>query len=367
MITASAPGKIILFGEHAVVYGHPAIAVPVSEVRATATIVPAEAGSGCILELPDVQVRLRVPPIGRSGDLHWLHALTAEADREVPAKHAPPPDLGGRLDRSQSGENTTATWNRAVAGGTLAQVVQLTWVALQIAEPPDWVITLRSTIPVASGLGSGAAAAAALVRAVAAAMRRTVTAEQVSALVFESEKQFHGTPSGIDNTVIAHEQPVWFVRGQQPQPFAIGRPFAVVIADSGIASPTSVTVGDVRRGWQKDPAHYEALFEQIGALVQKARQAIEMGNLSVLGELMDANHRLLQALFVSSPELDSLQAAAKEAGALGAKLSGGGRGGNLIALAPGQAGLADDIAAQLREHGAARALVTQVRAQHPTP
>ncbi|MCS6843045.1 MAG: mevalonate kinase [Caldilineales bacterium] len=305
---ASAAGKAILFGEHAVVYGRPAIAVPVSQVRAVATITPAPLGSGCILEMPDV---------------------------------------GGQAAPTDD-----------PTGHPLAYVAWLALSVLDALPPPDWRITLRSTIPVASGLGSGAAAATAIVRAVAQALGRSLPPAQVSALVYESEKRFHGTPSGVDNTVIAFEQPVWFVRGQPPQPFVIGRPFTLVIADTGVASPTRITVGDVRRGWEADPPRYEALFDAIGGIVHAARRAIEAGDVAALGPLMDENQRLLQALDVSSPELERLCAAARSAGALGAKLSGGGRGGNMIALVTPDG--AADVTAALEAAGARSTLITAV-------
>lgn len=308
MIQATAPGKIILFGEHAVVYGRPAIAIPVAQVQATATIVPGAPGSGCVLRLPDI-------------------------GEQAPISEAP-------------------------ASRPLAHVAQL---ALQLLSPPrpwDWIITLRSTIPVASGLGSGAAAATAIVRAIARASGQTLSPSQVSALVYESEKFFHGTPSGIDNTVIAFEQPVWFMRGQPPEPFAIGRPLTVVIGDTGVASPTSITVGDVRRGWLEEPARFEALFEAVGQVAWAARRAIERGDAAALGPLMDENHRLLQAMGVASAELDRLCSAARAAGALGAKLSGGGRGGNMIALAPTDRAAA--VQAALQAAGAVRTITTLV-------
>ncbi len=214
MMEASAPGKIILFGEHAVVYGRPAIAAPVTAVQATATVTPAAPGSGLLLELPDIGER--VPVSGAS-------------------THVP-----------------------------LAMVAMLALQALGYDLTPDWTLTVRSTIPVASGLGSGAAAATAIVRVLAAAAGATLSPAQVSALVYQSEKLFHGTPSGVDNTVIAYGLPVWFVRGEPPQPFTIARPLTVVIGDTGIPSPTSVTVGDVRRGWQAEPARFEALFDAVG-------------------------------------------------------------------------------------------------------
>jgi mevalonate kinase len=217
---------------------------------------------------------------------------------------------------------------------------------------------VRSTIPVASGLGSGAAAATAIVGALAAAAGVTLPPDQVAALVYESETLFHGTPSGVDNTVIAYGLPVWFVRGEPPQPFAIARPFSVVIGDTGIPSPTSITVGDVRRGWQAETARFEELFDAVGQVAQAARRSIENGDVAPLGPLMDQNHSLLQEMGVSSPELDRLCQAARLAGALGAKLSGGGRGGNMIALL--QPDAAEQMIEALLRAGAARAFSTLI-------
>ena len=95
---------------------------------------------------------------------------------------------------------------------------------------------------------------------------------------------------------------------------------------------TKLSVGDVRAGWQRDPKSYERLFDQIGVLVGRARPALEMGDMRTLGELATENQELLRALQVSSPEIERLAQAATDAGAFGAKLSGGGRGGNVIAV-----------------------------------
>lgn len=308
MIQANAPGKIILFGEHAVVYGQPAIAAPVMHVQATATVTPAAAGEGLVLDLPDIGQHL---------------AASQEMLRQP-----------------------------------LARVAMLTLALLGLEAAPDWQITLRSTIPVASGLGSGAAAATAIVRALAAAAGMTLTPAQVSALVFESEKLFHGTPSGVDNTVIAYGQPVWFVRGEPPQPFAIAQPWGLVVGDTGVASPTAATVGDVRRGWQAEPARFEALFDAVGQVVHAARRAVAAGDVVALGPLMERNHSLLQEMGVSSPALDRLCQAARQAGALGAKLSGGGRGGNMIALV--QPDAAQRVANALLRAGAVRSFPTVI-------
>ena len=306
--TASAPGKVILFGEHAVVYGRPAIAVPVAQVRATAEVEPGIAGSGLYLVAAD---------LGKTMSL-------ADAPADEP----------------------------------LAAIARLTLAHLGITTAPAAVITVRSTIPIASGMGSGAAVSSALAKALAAACGRTLEVAEVSALVFEVEKLHHGTPSGIDNTVIAYERPVYFVKGQPPQPFHIAQPFTLAIADTGLASPTKVAVGDVRWAWQANTAHYERLFDRIGEIVMAARRAIEAGNLEALGPLLDENHRLLQELGVSSVELDRLAQAARVAGAPGAKLCGAGRGGNLIALIrPDQA---EPVRAALRAAGAKGVIVTQV-------
>ncbi|MBP7687768.1 MAG: mevalonate kinase [Thermoflexales bacterium] len=279
MITASAPGKIILFGEHAVVYHRPAIAVPVSQVQAIVTIAAGEPGL-------------------------TIHAL----------------DTGRTLDYAQ-----------AEPSDPLAAIVRVTLAHFGLPAP-DGILSIRSAIPIASGLGSGAAVSVAVVRALAAWFDLPIDDETVSRLSYEVEKLHHGTPSGIDNTVIAYNRPVYFVRGQPIQTFNVKRPFSVAIGNTGIASPTKIAVGDVRKGWEADRAQYEAWFDQVGAIANNARTAIEDGSIEQLGPLMDQNQKLLEHIGVSSVELEHLIGAAKAAGAAGAKLVGGGRGGNMIAL-----------------------------------
>jgi mevalonate kinase len=312
-VTATAPGKIILFGEHAVVYGQPAIAVPVHQVQATATIVPGLAGSGLVLSAVDLD---RVTPL-------------AEASDDDP----------------------------------LAAVTRLALAHLD-APPPDATLAVRSTIPIASGLGSGAAVSAAIARALAAYVGHELETETINQIVYEVEKLHHGTPSGIDNTVVVYGAPVYFVRGQAPQTFVVGAPLHLVIGDTGVASPTRIAVGDVRQGWERETARYERLFAQVGQVVVGARQLVEVGGRAAeLGELMDRNHGLLRRMGVSSPELDRLVAAARAAGALGAKLSGAGRGGNMIALV--EPGAQVCVADALRRSGAVRVINTVVPASSP--
>ncbi|RLT36781.1 MAG: mevalonate kinase [Chloroflexi bacterium] len=308
MTTSTASGKIILFGEHAVVYGRPAIAVPVAQVRATATVTDAPPGSGCTIVAQDI------------------------------------------------GEETRLA--AAAATHPLALVLRLALEEAGIGAEPDWRFVLTSDIPIASGLGSGAAISAALVRALLTHAGQPAPAETVSRLVYRSEELFHGTPSGIDNAVIAYERPVWFVKGQPPESFAVGQPFTLAIADSGIPSPTKESVGDVRRAWEADPAGYEAIFSRIADVVHGARRAIRDGNLAAIGALMNTNQQRLEELGVSSPALEKLIDAARAAGAKGAKLSGGGRGGNLIALVDEES--AEAVQTALVNAGAKRVILTQV-------
>jgi mevalonate kinase len=308
--SASAPGKVILFGEHAVVYGRPAIAVPVSDVQATARVAPGPAGRG---------LRLVAHNIGR----------------DYPLAGAP-------------------------EGDALAAIVRRVLAELGVRPAPDLVVTLDSTIPIASGLGSGAACSAAIARALVAHLRpgQPLADERLNELVFAVEQIHHGTPSGIDNSVIVFGRPVYFRRGQPIETFAVRAPFWLAIGDTGVSSPTRVTVGDVRQAWQAEPARYEALFDRIGALADEARRAIEAGEPAALGSLMRENHELLRALGVSSPKLEALVAAASAAGAAGAKLSGGGRGGNMIALVAETR--REAVAAALRRAGARGVIVTRV-------
>jgi mevalonate kinase len=158
--------------------------------------------------------------------------------------------------------------------------------------------------------------------------------------------------------VIAYEQPVYFVRGESTQLLRVRRPFWLAIGDTGIASPTRVAVGAVRRGWTANPKKYDALFDGIGAVAAAAKGVLSSGSIAALGRLMDENQALLQALGVSSPELNRLIAAAREAGASGAKLCGAGRGGNMIAVASEPR--ASEVAEALRRAGAVGVIVTQV-------
>lgn len=237
-------------------------------------------------------------------------------------------------------------------------VITLTLEELKAPNPPAFKLRVTSSIPLASGMGSGAAVSIATVRALAGFLGRPLTDEQVSTIAFEIEKIHHGTPSGIDNTVITYSTPVYFTKGQPIETFKVAHPFSLVIGNTGIPSQTAAVVGDVHQAWLADNNAYEEIFTAIGKISQKARQTIESGNISELGPLMVENQEWLGKIDVSSPELDRLIAAAIEAGAQGAKLSGAGRGGNIIALVDDEK--ANAVTKSMRAAGAENTITTQI-------
>jgi mevalonate kinase len=308
MTVAYASGKVILFGEHAVVYGQPAIAVPVTQVQARALVETSPEAQGITII---------------SEDLEQSYSL----------EQAPPDDA-----------------LRAIVVNTLEHI--------GVGVKQDLTITISSTIPIARGLGSGAAVSTAIVRALGKHFGNLVPPQAISSLVYETEKIHHGTPSGIDNTVIAFEKPVYFVRGQKMVTFSVKRPFLLAIADTGVASLTKIAVSHVRQRWEREREKYEEIFDEIGTIAEMGRQAIEQGEIETVGRLMNENHRLLQLIGVSSAELEGLVEAAREGGALGAKLSGAGRGGNIIALVTGET--RSRVEMMLRLAGAKGIIVSKV-------
>ena len=231
---------------------------------------------------------------------------------------------------------------------------------------PNINLTINSTIPVASGLGSGAAVTVALVRALSSHLNYPMSEEDINAFAYDIEKIYHGAPSGIDNTVVTYAKPVYFVKGQPIETFKVGTPFTIVIGGTGISAPTRESVADVRKLWEADRAKWEGVFDAVGKIADEARMRIETGEPALskvegwrlLGGLMNQNHERLQEMTVSSPELDLLVEAARKAGAAGAKLSGGGRGGNMIALVEREN--ADDVSSALISAGAKNTIITQV-------
>lgn len=307
-VLGTAAAKIILFGEHAVVYGYPAIAVPVSTIRAAASVELFQSSQSTELQIFAQDIN------------QWISLDDPHED------------------------GLSASIQRALT--------------LLGFEPAGASATIHSDIPLASGLGSGAAVTAAFARAVSLASSHYMNAETLNAIVYETERIHHGTPSGIDNTVIVYEKPIYFRRGYEIEPIRSALPLMLLIGDTGISAPTKESVADVRRLYENNPSQIEPILNQIGQIAESSRALIESGDLIRLGRNMNDNHRLLQELTVSSTSLDQLADAACVAGALGAKLSGGGRGGNMIALV--QPDTRQAVSEELLRAGAVRVIETMV-------
>lgn len=283
MTIGEAPGKIILFGEHAVVYGMPAIAIPVRTLRARALVETIEGNPGAVM--------VEVKELGLS---FWLD----EAEDFKP----------------------------------LVETIRILLNRLGLSTDQCLRISIHSTIPVASGLGSSAALSAALLRALADHNGNSLPLHEQSSLVYETEKIHHGTPSGIDNTVIIYDRPIYFQRNHEPEFIKPDKSLTFLVASSGQPSLTGEAVAGVRERWLDNRPQYDSYFEAIGSVVEEARSAFSAGDLKILGTMMNRNQELLEAIGVHTSALEKLIQAATKSGAAGAKLSGAGLGGNVIAL-----------------------------------
>lgn len=276
-------GKAILLGEHAVVYGSHALAVPVP-LAIQSKIEDASDGIDIIIPRWGVEQRLHQ-----------------------------------REDQRQSFEKPIAL---------ILEKLGLIERAMRIEIFPS--------VPRAMGLGSSAAVAVAITRALDLHYRLGLSDEEVNSLAYECEKVAHGTPSGIDNTLATYGRPLLYKRGEPPtrRYIDIKEPLPLVIGMSGVESLTAKMVARVNHAWKKNPSLYERIFNEIDSLALQGVEAVEKGDLEQLGELMNVCQGLLNALQVSCWELEEMVQIARNNGAVGAKLTGGGGGGSFIALCP---------------------------------
>lgn len=309
-IYATAPGKIILCGEHAVVYGKPAIALPVTQVRTRTSILARPAAS-------PGSVRVIAPCINLDADLSEL----AEAH-------------------------------------PLRKTISLVLQELRVNSLPSCEIRITTDIPLGAGLGSSASVTVSLARALANFLGHPLPDVSINRIAYEIEKIHHGTPSGIDNTVITFGAPILFQKNKRIEFLDVRNGFTLIIADSGSASSTAEVVEGVRLRWQEDSARYDQLFEQIAAVTMRVHGVLCNGSLLKNGALLTENHRLLREIGVSTANLDLMVNAALEAGASGAKLSGGGGGGNIIALV--EPGKINAVSAALLSVGVNNIIVTSI-------
>ncbi|WP_181420688.1 mevalonate kinase [Curtobacterium sp. MCPF17_046] len=312
-------GKTILIGEHAVVYGAPALVLPVTDVRVTATATP-------------------LPVTHSSGAEHVLESTVHTG----PFGLAPAAVL----------PTTTAVT------ATLSHLADLGY---PHAVDTAFHVRVDSQVPTARGMGSSAAVAAAVTAAVADALGVVLDRATHHDLIQACERVAHGRPSGLDARGVVADEPVWFEH-DVIEPVQLTGRFVFVVADTGVPGHTREAVAAVRERHDRAPEVVDAVVQRIGDLARAARGTLVDGDAQALGATMDAAHELLTTLDVSSGDLDRLVGAARSADALGAKLTGGGRGGCVLALA------ADDehaarIVTALRDAGAAATWTTSIGAR----
>ena len=292
-----AYGKLILFGEHFVVYKVPALVGAVA------------AYTDCAIEVSDVDEK--------------------DADNEketgvveiVDNRPAVPNYKTKKAEEGKKAIDLVLNHFKIFGKGKKAK------------------LTFGGNLCCASGIGASAAQVVALARAVKETMPEfaNLTDDEINAAGYEGEKGYHGTPSGIDNTAATFGGLLKFQRTDGEPIFekkSIKEPIRIVYASTGITSSTTQVVGDVRAKKEADEAWFDDLLKKYVALAEKGEKAIEDSDMEKLGELLNENHKLLQDLTVSCKELDDLVDAARKAGAIGAKMSGTGRGGLMLALTP---------------------------------
>jgi len=278
--TASAPGKVIIVGEHFVVGGQPAIAAAIN-LRARATVET--------IDEPAIEVY---------SDRYGRHVFHGDEDHPLYPVY------------------------RAAKG-----------VAEYIGVNKGLRVHVESSIPAAAGLGSSAAVAVSTTAATALALGHPLTLEEVSSLAYEAEKTVHGTPSGIDNTVATYGGVVFYRKNQGFEHLKADlTPVNLLLADSGIERRTGDAVAMVLRLRSRFGGLMGPLYEVAGLLAWEARKAIENNDFEALGALMNINHGLLSAVGVSNIPLETIVHTARGAGALGAKITGAGCGGLALVL-----------------------------------
>ena len=277
-MTGLACGKVILLGEHAVVYGVPAVAVGIDR-GASAEAKPLDSGP----------CRLTVRGWNMSVRENEEHHDLARAFRAL-------------LDAAREDH----------------------------PELPPFAVEVEASVPPGGGLGCSAAMGVAIARAI----QPSIDDDRLQECAMAWERVFHGNPSGVEAAVAARGGCVFFRRGEALERVRVRGPLQLCVGNTGLASSTKVMVDAVARLRARRPEVTAKSFDGIRTLVQNARLAIEAGDRFALGRLMDLNQMLLAGLFVSSPEIERLCGLARDAGALGAKLTGAGGGGSVAALVP---------------------------------
>ncbi len=213
-------------------------------------------------------------------------------------------------------------------------------------------VELAGNLYCASGIGASAASCVAMARTLSNYYGLDLTDDQINDIAFEGEKGYHGTPSGIDNTASTYGGLIWFEKKQENimEKISLANPIEIVIGNTGKVADTTKAVAGVRERKEANPDKYQTIFNRAENIAYLAKQAFHDEDYHEIGKLMTENHKLLQQIEVSSRELDFLVRLSKEYGAYGAKLTGGGLGGNIIALTPGR-NLQEEVANAIEKEG----------------
>jgi len=294
-------GKVILFGEHFVVHGVPGI---VSAIDLTAYTEVKKTGEGIAIK-----------------------------DERKGAK--------GYTEKKRTQQKES-----------IERMLKTMGIPLEKAFLEIW---LGGDLPSFSGIGASAASSVAIARAIAQELEMNLSDERINEIAYEAEKAYAGTPSGIDNTAATYGGLIWFKKNLSGGPSTIERlniskPVEIVIGNTGVVADTKKMVASVAERKKENPEKYDPLFNQAESLAFQARKALEDFDLMKVGRLMNENHGLLQEIEVSCKELDYLVNLALEQGAFGAKLTGGGGGGCMVALTPGKE-LQEAVATAMEKEG----------------
>lgn len=292
-----AHSKLILIGEHAVVHGQPAIALPFPLVGVEATVehVP---GS--------IQI-----------DSSFYHGPIVSV----------PSSLKG------------------IANSILATLDYLGIPA------KDLLIQIKSSIPPGKGLGSSASVAIALVKSIFSYAKRIYSDSELLELANIAETYNHGSPSGIDTLTITSGSPVWFERDSEASFIKPSDDFHFIVADSGRMGDTRSAVESVTEMLKVAPKKIQRKINRLGELTHHAKDALEKKGKDLLGHLLNEAQKELETLGVSDAGLNRLIYFARQEGALGAKLTGAGNGGCIIALAQNEVH-SRQLAEKLKQFGA---------------
>ena len=213
-------------------------------------------------------------------------------------------------------------------------------------------ITLEGNLYAASGIGASAASCVAIARALSDYHSLNLQDDEINEIAYEGEKGYHGNPSGVDNTASTYGGLIWFQKGETNtiDRITIPNPIEIVIGNTGKVANTKAAVAGVKERKEHNPDKYQEIFNRAENITYLAKRALEESDLKEIGKLMNENHKLLQQIEVSTKELDFLVNVARENGAIGAKLTGGGLGGNMLALTP-RKDLQEQVATAIEKEG----------------